>query len=161
MDQAMLTKIATTCAVVVAVSCFLPWVSVSTPMGSGASHNVLNEGFTLGFLILIGGAVAAAILVMRMLGKGKAIPVPEGKQKLLALACLAVAALFAIINFFKDYPSVSTPMGTFGASRGIGLWFGVLASIGGTIALGMTMKSQLKELKDSVASAGDGGGDGD
>jgi hypothetical protein len=137
MDRKQLALIAAICGAVVFVGVLLPWVSVNMGQMGSATANGTEGGFDGGVIILILGIVGAAAAALAWSGNTKMVPVAPQQQLLIGTGALAVAALLTVINFFKDFgPSIQG----MGASRGIGLYLTLLASLGGTAAMVMLLR---------------------
>jgi len=161
MDQKKLCQIAAICGIVVFVGCLMPWASISVPPQAAAAAKAMgvdldssisgtNGHWTAGVLVLILGIVGGAAAALTGFGFVKAIPLPQKTQWIIAAGCLALAALFVVINFLKDFG----PM-----SRGFGLWLSLLASIAGTVCMVLVLKKAGMLPKPDATAAG--GGDSD
>ena len=165
LDQKKLCQVAAICGGLVFIGCLLPWITVSLPAEALAaaervgmaipqtSFNATSGNFTAGVLVLILGLVGGAAAALTGFGFVKAVPLPQKTQWLIAAGCFAVSALFVVINFLKDFG---------GASRGLGLWLSLLASLGGTAAMFLLLKKAGMLPKPDAGTSGDkpAGGDG-
>ena len=152
MDRKKLSMIAAICGGLVFLGMILPIASVSF-LGQSKSFNGF-DGDTWGggviALILSVAAGAAALLVF--LDKTDAVPL-DGRQLLfLGVGAFGLSALLVLIQFFSgDYKTAEVSGITMGASRGIGLYLMVLATLGGAAACFLATKH----------APSSGGGDGD
>ncbi len=140
MDQKKLCQIAAICGAVVFVGWFMPWLTIEIPPQAKAlgismdtSISGTSSAWTAGWLVMLLGLVGGAAAALTGFGFVKAVPLPQKKQWLIAAGCLAGSALFVLINFFKDF---SGP-----ASRGLGLYLCLLASLGGAACMVLVLKN--------------------
>src|SRR5258708_6289509 len=98
------------------IACFLPWWKTPTIYGFGGySINGLHDLGIISFL----GFIAAGVVTFVMGDKTKPF---EGQQKMIAAACFAGAALFALIQFLRATQFTS-----------FGLYLALLAGIAGAV----------------------------
>ena len=160
MSQKQLCMYAAICGAVVFVGCLLPWISITTPMGS-MSDNAFGAGFDLGALVFILGGAGGFLAGLTWLGRTKMVPIPQKTQLLAAAGCFLVALIFIFVNFMKDLgPSAPlAEMVGFGASRGIGLWLCLLAGIGAAVSMFLVLRKAGWLPKPGSAGGGDSTGD--
>jgi hypothetical protein len=143
MDKKSLTLAAAICGAVTAIGTLLPWATAKTfMMEVSAAGTESTKGVFVLILGLLGGA--AALLVH--LGKvGQIVKLDEKQHVLIGLGCFALAIILILTTFVDGGYKTQTVMGQeFGASRGIGLWLCLLASLAGGAALFMVLKPSLK-----------------
>lgn len=127
-------------AIVAIIATFLPWYGWSSTDlfgvgGVSVSANLWDSSGGMAFLILAAGAVALAVLVLRMLDVFDLSDqgIPEG---LVMLGAAGVAALFTLIRL----ASVPGGAGIVGVGRSWGLWVGLVAAA--IFVVGAVMKFQ-------------------
>lgn len=133
MDTKKLTALAGIGGALAALGTFLPWWTPGAlPFGIvGGSHNGLD--FSMGWLVLVGGAAGAATYGLDALGKGSLIKMPAKTKTMAGMVGLIVAAAVTLLRFF-DFP----PLG----DRGFGLWLCLLGSVAGAAAAIMLFKGK-------------------
>jgi hypothetical protein len=120
------TWIAAGSAIILFISCFLAWYSISTPLGS-ASVDGTHEN--LGKLVLLLSIAALAVLGLELFATNVTLPLPSS---LILLGIGGFSALLALIKMLdKPYS---------GLSIGFGLYLALIASI--ALAVGGYLKMQ-------------------
>lgn len=112
-------RVAFVSGLVLAVSAFTGWYSGS---GRGVTESVLawHTG-TFGKLVLVVGIAVVALVSLRELGVEPPAAFPES---LVTIALGAAGTIFVLVRV------ISIPDDFFYASRGIGLWISLAASVG-------------------------------
>lgn len=114
------------------ISCFLPWWKVSLGgFGGGYSINGMHDLGIVSFL----GFIGAGVVTFVMGDKSKPF---EGQAKMIAAACFAGAALFALIQFLRQTSYTS-----------FGLYLAILAGIAGAVIVYVLKPGQLEGKKPS------------
>jgi hypothetical protein len=120
------TWIATGSAIILFISCFLTWYSISVGVAS-ASVDGTHEG--LGKLILLLAIAALVVIGLELFAANVTLPLPSS---LILLGIGGLSALLALIKMLdKPYS---------GLSIGFGLYLALIASIG--LAVGGYLKMQ-------------------
>jgi hypothetical protein len=113
--------------VLLAVSLFLPWYSVS-----GAARESAWQAFTISEIPLAGAAIAAlALFIVTLVQRSPSLPVAVAVwTTLLGLVAVGVATARAIA-----LPSLAT-------DRCYGLWLGLAGAVGVLVAAWMSMRDE-------------------
>lgn len=107
--------------VVLAVSAFTGWYT-GEGEGEGVTISVLGwHTGTIGKLVLVVGALAVVVLVLRELGVRAPATVPES---LITIVLGAVGTILVLIRL------ISIPDDFFFAGRGVGIWISLVAALG-------------------------------
>ena len=122
------------------ISVFLPWwkISYGGIIGYGFGSTSINGMHDLGILTFL-GFIAAGIVTFVMGDKTKPF---EGQVKMIAAACFAGAALFALIQFLRQTSFTS-----------FGLYLAILAGIAGAVLVYVVKPEQLEGKKPPAPPA--------
>lgn len=162
MDRKKLSMIGAACGAVVFVALLMPFGSMSAPSG-GFGAAIAKQGSPNGFdwgggaVVLIFSLLGAAAALLVFLGKTDVVPLDAKQLLFVGMGGFNIAFLIVIIKFFDGdaWKTVETPLGSFGMSRGIGLWLLVLATAAGAVACFMAAKQP--PIPDGGGDAGDDG----